>query len=231
MAWAFGYVTLAVGHLNILSVAFTVTLIGIGIDYGTYYVSRYLQARQAGLETREALLDTARSIGPAISTGAITTAVAFFAAGFTEFRGVAELGIIAGGGILLCAVAELFVLPAAILLVDRSRWGRTLPAPLPVHRWLAPFCRWPRWTLAAGLAATLLVGIGSARLRSDHNLMNMQVADAESVAWEQRLLSRGDGTRIAGTPCRFPTRPPSCWNARPGSRRFPRWPAPKRSSR
>ena len=45
MAWSFGYVTLAVGHLNILSMSFTVTLIGIGIDYGVYYVARYLQVR------------------------------------------------------------------------------------------------------------------------------------------------------------------------------------------
>ena len=45
MAWAFGYVTLTVGHLNILSVSFTVTMIGIGIDYGIYYVARYLQLR------------------------------------------------------------------------------------------------------------------------------------------------------------------------------------------
>ena len=52
MAWAFGYVTLTVGHLNILSVSFTVTLIGIGIDFGVYYVARYLQLRGEGLRLR-----------------------------------------------------------------------------------------------------------------------------------------------------------------------------------
>ena len=44
--WAFGYAALAVGHLNILSVTFTATLIGMGIDYGTYYVSRYMELRR-----------------------------------------------------------------------------------------------------------------------------------------------------------------------------------------
>ena len=60
MAWAFGYATLAVGHLNILSVTFTVTLIGIGIDYGVYYVARYLQLRGEGTTCDDALLETAR---------------------------------------------------------------------------------------------------------------------------------------------------------------------------
>ena len=73
MAWAFGYVTLAVGHLNILSVSFTVTLIGIGIDYGVYYVARYLQLRGENTDCEEALLETARGAGPAITTGAMTT--------------------------------------------------------------------------------------------------------------------------------------------------------------
>ena len=48
-------------------------------------------------------------------------------AGFTSFKGVAELGIIAGGGLLLCAVAELVLLPASIYLIDRSGWGIRMP--------------------------------------------------------------------------------------------------------
>ena len=49
---------------------------------------------------------------------------------------MAELGIIAGGGILLCAVAELTLLPAAIALMDRSGWGVRMPSPLPIHKWI-----------------------------------------------------------------------------------------------
>ena len=54
---------------------------------------------------RRALVETSRAVGPSISTGAITTAIAFFAAGLTSFTGVAELGIIAGGGTAACALA------------------------------------------------------------------------------------------------------------------------------
>ncbi len=70
MAWSFAYATATVGHLNILSVTFTATLIGIGIDYGVYYCARYLQLRKE-LDTCEAaLLETSRTAGPAITIGA-----------------------------------------------------------------------------------------------------------------------------------------------------------------
>lgn len=189
MAWSFGYVTLSVGHLNILSVTFTVTLIGIGIDYGVYYVARYLQFRGENKSCEDALLATSRGAGPAISTGAVTTAVAFLSAAFTSFRGVSELGIIASGGLLLCAAAELFLLPAAIILIDRSNWGLSLPRPVPVDKWIAPLLKAPRLTLAVSAIATVLLGFGLPSLWYDHNLLNMQAAGLESVELERRLLA------------------------------------------
>ncbi len=189
MAWSFGYVTLSVGHLNILSVSFTVTLIGIGIDFGVYFVARYLQTRGEGADCESALLETARGAGPAITTGAITTSIAFFAAGFTSFRGVAELGIIAGGGILLCALSELVLLPPCIYLLDRSGWGVSMPRPLAVHRWIAPFVKFPRFTLVLTLAFTAFVSLGLTRLWYDNNLLNMQAQGLESVALERKLLA------------------------------------------
>lgn len=189
MAWAFGYVTLSVGHLNILSVTFTVTLIGIGIDYGVYYVARYLQLRGEKKSTDEAIMETSRGAGPAITTGAITTAVAFLSASFTSFQGVVELGIIASGGLLLCALAQLTLLPATISLIDRSGWGHVMPRPVPVLRWIAPLFRVPRMTLLAGLAATALLACGLPKLWYDHNLLNMQAAGLESVELERKLLA------------------------------------------
>jgi hopanoid biosynthesis associated RND transporter like protein HpnN len=189
MAWAFGFATASVGHLNILSVTFTATLIGIGIDFGIYFAARYIQNRKLGQPVEEALITTARTAGPSIITGALTTSVAFFAAGLTEFTGVSELGIIAGGGILLCAAAELLLLPAAIAIVDKTEWGRSLPDPLPVYRWIAPFARLPRMTLAAGIAFTIFCTLGLGKLWYDNNLLNMQAVGLESVELERKLLN------------------------------------------
>ncbi|NBW86556.1 MAG: hypothetical protein EBR23_06945, partial [Planctomycetia bacterium] len=192
MAWAFGWATASVGHLNILSVTFTVTMIGVGIDYGTYYIGRYLELRRRGRGCESALLEASASVGPGILTGAITTAVAFFSAALTSFVGVAELGLIAGGGILLCAAAELLVLPAVVAIVDRSLLGRHIPTPVPVHAWLEPVIRHPRFVALAALACTLALAGGLHELRYDHNLLNLQADGLESVAVEKKLLAECD---------------------------------------
>ena len=192
MAWAFGWATVSVGHLNILSVTFAVTMIGVGIDYGTYYVGRYLEARRRGLGCESALLETSGSVGPGILTGAITTAVAFFAAALTSFVGVAELGMIAGGGILLCCAAELLVLPATLAIVDRSFLGRRIPEPVPVHSWIEPLMRHPRFVALAAVACTLALAGGLHELDYDHNLLNLQPDGLESVQVEKKLLEECD---------------------------------------
>ena len=192
MAWAFAWATASVGHLNILSVTFTVTMIGVGIDYGTYYIGRYLEQRRRGMGCAEALLETSGRVGPGILTGAITTSVAFFAAALTSFVGVAELGMIAGGGILFCCLAELLVLPAVVAIVDRSRLGRRIPEPVPVHAWLQPVFKHPRIVILAGIACTMVLAGGLHELRYDHNLLNLQAEGLESVAVEKKLLEECD---------------------------------------
>lgn len=189
MAWSFGYVTLAIGHLNILSVSFTTTLIGIGIDYGVHYVSRYIEVRGSNRDTKDALMRSTRGVGPAILTGALTTAAAFFTAGMTSFTGVAELGIIAGGGVLICCVAELIVLPACILLVDRSGIGLKMPEPLAIHDWIEPLLENPKRLLMSTCLFTFVVSLGLGRLWYDHNLLNLQAQGLESVKLEHKLLT------------------------------------------
>lgn len=192
MVWSFGYITLAVGHLNILSVSFSVILIGLGIDFGIHYIARYLLLRQATVRCEHALEATAAGTGPAVMTGAVTTAIAFFMAGLTEFTGVAELGIIAGGGVLLCLVAALFGLPAMIALCDRSPRFTQPARPLEVDRWLAPLMKAPRLVLVAGLAGSLVVATGISQLWYDHNLLNLQPEGLESVELERKLLTESD---------------------------------------
>jgi hopanoid biosynthesis associated RND transporter like protein HpnN len=192
MAWAFAWATASVGHLNILSVTFAVTMIGVGIDYGTYYVGRYLEFRRRGRDCEAALLETSGTVGPGILTGAVTTSVAFFSAALTSFVGVAELGLIAGGGILLCCAAELLVLPAAVALVDRGFLGRRIPEPVPVHAWLEPLVRHPRFVSLAAVAGTLALAGGLHELDYDHNLLNMQADGLESVEVEKKLLEECD---------------------------------------
>ena len=101
-AWAMGWLTLTVGHLNILSATFAVMLIGMG-DYGVLWVMRYEQGAHArAWRCGAALLHTDEHVAIGNLTAASTLALAFFAAMLADFKAVAELGWIAGCGVL-CA--------------------------------------------------------------------------------------------------------------------------------
>ncbi len=192
MFWSMGYTTLSVGHLNILSSAFGSILIGLGNDYGTYFIARYLELRNSGRSADEALIETARSVAPSITIGALSTALAFYMAGFTDFTGVKELGLIAGGGIILCWWAAMTALPAMIHLWDVNRPQQSLPKPLDFRRWVWPATALPVPMLALGLAGTALLVTKIHWDRFDNNLLNLQPAGLESVELERKLLAETD---------------------------------------
>ncbi len=193
MIWASGFTTLAIGRLNILSIAFAAILIGQGADFGIYYIARYLQLRKtSNLGPEEALIQTGRTAGPSIADGALGTAAAFFMAGLTDFQGVAELGIIAGGGLILCWLATMVVLPAMVRLVDGWKLFRRLPEPLDLLPWFRPLYRWPRLSLAVTVLITVGLSLGISRLWYDQNLFNLLPAGLESVQWERRLVAQTD---------------------------------------
>ncbi len=188
-AWAFGYAALVVGHLNILSITFTATLVGVGIDYGTYYVSRYMQMRREGHACEAALLRTTKVAGPAIITGAMTTVVAFFATGTASFTGIAELGIIAGGGILLCAWRNCSYCRPWCAWSTKAPGATAFPKPLPVHTGIGLLMKAPRSLMIIAVLVTVVAGTGAHRLWYDYNLLNMEPEGLESVNLEHRLLT------------------------------------------
>lgn len=187
--WTIGYVALVIGHLNILSVAFGSILIGLGIDFGIHYVSRYIQLRRTIRSPSEALVKTAELIGPGVVTGALTTAVAFYMAGLAEFTGIAELGIVSGGGILCCCLGAVLLVPAMVMLNDAGRPMRALPRPLNVHGWISPIFRFPKLLLAVSLGITLYLFTGLPHVWYDHNLLNLQAEGEESVELERKMVN------------------------------------------
>jgi hopanoid biosynthesis associated RND transporter like protein HpnN len=185
-----GYTTLVIGHLNILSSAFGAVLSGLGIDYSIYLIARYVQLRQSHHSVEDAIVGAVGSVGPGITVAAVSTAIAFFMTGLTGFTGVAELGIVTGGGVLLCLLASMVVLPAMVRLADARRPAHTLPVPLDFHRWINPLLARPRTVLAVGLLATAATAFGISRLRYDHNLLHLQPEGLECVELEQKLVSQ-----------------------------------------
>ena len=205
LAWSIGYTTLVVGHLNILSVSFAAILIGLGIDFAVHYLSRYLELRHEGHDLLPALEQTSASVGTGLVTAAITTALAFLCAGFTRFLGIAELGIIAGGGILLCAAAAFVVLIPLIRLADGRVEPRRLPTPFQgaILRWLTQ--RFPKVSTCVcvvAIAAVVLQAVQwrdgrlSFKVEYDSNLLNLQAEDVESVHVQERVFKATKGSLL-----------------------------------
>ena len=121
--------------------------------------------------------------------GAVTAACSFFATAFTDFRGVAQLGVIAGGGIMLCWLAAMTVLPAMIMLFDEHNFGRKPPAALDIYSGLRPLYAKPRLTLLATAAAVAVLATGASKVWYDDNLLNLQPVGLESVELERKLLT------------------------------------------
>lgn len=192
-AWAMGWVALTIGHLNILSNTFAVMLIGIG-DYGVLWVMRYEHARRMGADVPSALRQTAVRVAVGNLTAAATTALAFYAAMLADFQAVAELGWIAGSGVLLCAFACFTVLPAMLILFDRRPQPLVVSIPITTQAsWLPLASYRPRWVFGLGLALTAVLAIFACRVPYDHNLLRLQARDLDSVKWELTLIEHTAG--------------------------------------
>ncbi len=174
-----GFAGIAIGALNLVSVAFVVLMVGLGIDYAIHFVAHFDEHR-GGSDRRAALVETGRVVGPALILSTATTALAFFAFGTTKFVGMAQLGLIGGVGVIVALLVTLTVIPAGIMLWPRLDSGR-VPRPLPRPS--------PGVTRALRILAVVLglAGIGLvpfARFAADPMaLRNPQAPSVQAYRW------------------------------------------------
>jgi len=196
MAWSLGVATLVIGHLSLFSVMFISIVIGIGIDYGIYYLFRYEEELFLGRNLREAIEITASRGGPGMLLAAISAAATFYVLMLTDFRGLQELGFISGTALLLAWIGMMFVFPALLVIVDRRHADRpsaSIPRAIRLERMHVPFVEQitahPKTVLggAALLGALSILAFGWVHF--DYNLLNLQAEGTESVTWEKRILA------------------------------------------
>jgi predicted RND superfamily exporter protein len=119
--WTLGFAGFALGHLNMVTVAFGAILAGLGMDYSIHFYNGFLGEIFKGEALEQALENTFTTTGRGILTAALTNSVAFFSMVFTQFAGLSELGIIGGFGILLTVLSDLIVLPSIIVRFMKIR--------------------------------------------------------------------------------------------------------------
>jgi hopanoid biosynthesis associated RND transporter like protein HpnN len=191
VAWSFGFTTLTVGHLNLLSAVFTSILAGIGINFPIHMMARYDEARKLGRSSRESVELGVVNTGSGVVASASIMALAFLMPVFTDFRGIAELGLVSAAGLFLCLMSAILVFPALVAIRDRNRPPRVVRAAA------SPELASPRlrrmysrpWLIIGGACAATILAIPLAtRLRFDQNLLKLQADSTEAVRYEQKLL-------------------------------------------
>ncbi len=105
-----------IGELNLVSVAFTVLLVGLGLDFAIHLFLHVQERRAAGQENGDALRGALHEVGPALALAGPTTALAFLSFVPTKFDGIAQLGVIAAIGVIIALVVTLTFGPAALSL-------------------------------------------------------------------------------------------------------------------
>ena len=189
LVWTGGYATFAVGQLNLISVAFAVLFIGIGVDFGIQFCLRYREAIGRGQSHEEALRESASGVGGALTLAAIAAAIGFFSFVPTAYLGLSELGIISGGSMMIALFANLTVLPACLTLMPLEHQDGMLPAwqgwrkikwgPKPAPGFLLRHATGiSLWALALGVAAAVTY---LPRLQFDFDPMNLKDPTTESV--------------------------------------------------
>jgi len=204
LCWSIGAATLVVGHLSLFSVMFIPIVVGVGIDYGIYFLFRYEEELFLGRTLREALEVAAARSGPGMLLAAVAAAGTFYVLALTDFRGLQELGFIAGTALLCAWVAMMTAFPAILVLIDRRQApaeAPTIPPGMRLEAIHVPFVdhitRRPRTVLAVAGAVTVLSLWGIRHVHFDYNLLNLQAPGTESVTWERRILASAGRSGVA----------------------------------
>jgi uncharacterized protein len=170
-----------VGALNLISVAFAVLFIGLGVDFGIQFSVRYRAERHANRDLGGALEATSRGVAGPLLLAAASIAAAFYSFLPTAYVGLSELGLIAGTGMIVAFLTTITLLPA--LLTALKPAGEPEPvgwaALAPLDRFLD---RRRNWVVGVTLAGVILGLPLLGGLRFDFNPLDLRSKQVESVS-------------------------------------------------
>ncbi len=182
---------LMVGTLNLISVYFAVLFVGLGVDFGLQFSVRYRAERHKIDEVRGALLQAGNRAGAPLTLAALATAAGFLSFLPTVYKGVSELGLIAGVGMLIAFATSITLLPALLSLLkppsEPEQLGYAVLAPVDrfLERYRVPILIITAVVVAGGLPLLYW-------LRFDFNPINLRSPKVESVATYLELKSDPD---------------------------------------
>ncbi|HSB78882.1 MAG TPA: MMPL family transporter [Candidatus Methylomirabilis sp.] len=190
LAWTLLLAYFLYGTLNIITSIVAAMLIGLFVDYMIQVYRRFEECYRLEGSPLQALERTLTGTGKAIVSGALTTALSFFSIVVTSFRGLHELGVVAGFGIIFCLLATLVLMASLLSWLARSR-PRCLLAGRPVDfgvNWAARLVDRRGRTLVLGFSVLLALGFaGAMRLRFDTSVESMGVRHSAVQSVEEKI--------------------------------------------
>lgn len=174
-----GLATLLIGQLNLISVTFAVLFVGLGVDFGIHLCLRYKEEIQRNAPDGDALTLAIKAVRRPLSLSAICAGLGFIAFVPTDYRGLAELGIISATGMAVAWMVSLFLLPALLHLMPLQRGGKA-PA------MSAATTGWAERHASSILGIAVIAAVSAVpmlpRVTFDFNPLNLKDPNSESVA-------------------------------------------------
>jgi hopanoid biosynthesis associated RND transporter like protein HpnN len=190
LSWTAAFALLATAPLNLISIAFVVLFVGLGVDFGIQFCMRYREEYATHGGRPKALCGTAAGLGSALSLAAVAAAVSFYSFVPTSYAGIVDLGLISGTSMFIALFANLTVLPALLSLMPGTP-PRARRVPL-IPLWRLPVRRYGRY-VAVGAA---VIAVGTIPLilnvHFDFNPIHLQNMDTEAVKTFEDLLANSE---------------------------------------
>ena len=181
------FALLTVGSLNLISVAFAVMFTGIAVDFGIQFGVRYRDVRFHNPDLAAAMRRTGWVVAVPLLLAALSTAAGFLSFTPTSYRGVAELGLIAGSGMLIAFSLNITLLPALLNFVKPGAEAEAMG-----YKWAAPsdaFLERHRREILLAFAVLFVGALTSCLfLRFDFDPLNLKNPKTESVSTALDLL-------------------------------------------
>lgn len=191
--WTTGLAAVAIGRLNLISVAFLVLFFGLGVDFGTHLGLRHLEEAKQGKSFKDALIAAMLGEGPSITLSAICAALAFLAFVPTVYTGLAEFGIISALGMLV-AVVVTFTLQPALMALMPPRPKPGMGVTIGIGGWIE---RYHRAILILAVVVTAIAVYMSFGVQIDTNPLNLQNPKTEAVQTYRDLARDPDTSPYA----------------------------------
>jgi len=202
--WAAGIVAVVVPVLNIMTAMFMIILIGLGIDFSIHIITTFTEMRAKGLAIEEATLVGLEKSGKGVSTGALTTAVAFLALMIGDSRALSELGLVTAIGLLAVMLSSFVVLPTLLVVRERRHERKLAKKGLSVKTQPKDISfasmgkagslvqNNPWISLTAVLVITILLALSGKKITFNHNMMDLEAEGLPSIMLQDTVQDKFD---------------------------------------